>query len=442
VSVALPFLESLPDRSAWAADEEPVFAFFICGVLGVVPAQFFPASFGPLSQASLTEANKATSELARHAERLLFLRNVNLASSSVSDPHIDHMCMALTARAAQGVATSATSTGPSADVVIAQALHPDRPPLTLYGGNKRNGYAAERLSFAAAGQVNAAVDNPYLLYQELVGLARPGGGMTPEGEEAARRLALSRNSIHDLVRDDLTALMANSRLSSADRERLQLHFQAIRDVEVGMGGMGDACSLDGVDVEGLEAMREFTYDSKGGMEVVNRLHMSLVALAFACNYRRVATLQWGDPVDKTRYDVPANEPLGWPYSFISHRAQSDSAVGMDPQAELAHAEIDRVQMASLAAGLDHFAARGLADNCFVMWMNSLSDGPSHSYRNIPHVIWGNAGGALKQAEYVDGGNVGNNRVLNTLISAAIKDTGTTVSDFGEGTPGQLDAILA
>ena len=39
------------------------------------------------------------------------------------------------------------------------------------------------------------------------------------------------------------------------------------------------------------------------------LHMQLVALAFACNYNRVATLQWGDGTDGTKYSVPSNSGL-------------------------------------------------------------------------------------------------------------------------------------
>jgi hypothetical protein len=78
-----------------------------------------------------------------------------------------------------------------------------------------------------------------------------------------------------------------------------------------------------------------------------------------------------------------------------------------------------------------------------MWTNHFLDGPAHNFRNIPHIIWGNARGYLKQGEYVNAGNVTNNRLLNTLISAAIQDTGTTVEDFGEGTSGgQLEAVMA
>ena len=32
----------------------------------------------------------------------------------------------------------------------------------------------------------------------------------------------------------------------------------------------------------------------------------------------------------------------------------------------------------------------------MMWTNHVADGPSHSMQNVPHIIWGNGGGYLKQ----------------------------------------------
>ena len=101
-----------------------------------------------------------------------------------------------------------------------------------------------------------------------------------------------------------------------------------------------------------------------------------------------------------------------------------------------------MRMKTLAAGLDHFQARGLADHCFVMWTNHYAEGPSHSFRNVPHIIWGNAGGALKQGQYLDANGATNSPLLNTLINAALKDTHTTVTDFGDGTGAMLDVIRA
>lgn len=445
VALGLPFLESLPERSAWAAEANPIFSLFICAVGGVVPQRFFPDELGPLTRDGLGAAGKATSELAAHAENLLFVRGLRWPFNPVGESHAETLCMALTATKPLSSSANATAGGPSADWAIAERVQAGTPPLTLYAGNKRNGYIAERLSFSEAGKVTAAVDNPYTLYQQLMGIVKPGGMTTPGGTEAERLLIESRKSIHDLVRDELRALMANQRMSASDRQRLELHFDSIRDIENTMDGMGndmvERCSSAGLELSKLEAFASFKYDPYGMTEELARLHLSLVALAFACNHNRTATLQWGDGTDNTVYLVPSNDRR-WRFNYISHRAQSDGQTGNDALAAQAHAEIDVVRMQTLAAGLEHFAARGLADHSLVLWTNCFADMPSHSTRNIPHIIWGNAGGRLKQGQYVDAGNVDHGPLLNTLISAAVQDTGQVVEDFGAGTHGQLDAVLA
>jgi hypothetical protein len=337
------------------------------------------------------------------------------------------------------------STGPSADTVIASRVHPELDAINLHVGMPGS-FGGHRLSWKAAGELSPVTSNPYTLYTELIGLAGPGG-MTPEEREAAELLATSRNSIHDLLRDELRDLMGNSRLSADDRQRLQQHFDAIRDAEVTMGEMGEEglemCTAEGLDMTALEALESYTYDARATEQIVE-LYMSLVALAFACNYRRTATLQWGDPYDRTIYGVPSNE-REWIFAHIDHRVQSDSATGTDALAAQAHAEIDVVRMQTLARGLDHFAERGFVDQCFVLWTLNYLNGAIHSFRSVPHVLWGNAGGMLKQGEYLQvGGSEGvtNNQLHNSLITAAIQDTGGTVEDFGEGTPVLLDDILA
>jgi hypothetical protein len=99
-------------------------------------------------------------------------------------------------------------------------------------------------------------------------------------------------------------------------------------------------------------------------------------------------------------------------------------------------------MQSLLHGLDAFKARGLQDKSIILWTNHIADGPSHSARNVPHIIWGNGGGYLLQGQFVDAGNVTNNKLWNTLITAAIRDKSTTAVNFGSGTAGELAAIKA
>jgi hypothetical protein len=446
VAIGLPFLEGLPLRSAWAADNPPVFSLFIVAACGVVGGKFFPNTVGPLTTSSLAAmSDKATSVLAPHADHLLFLKNINFPMNGpTSCGHAQGLCQSLTAAPSEGMSQNAYSTGISADMVIAKAVNENATdPLTLYAGNKKNGYIAERISFkgGGAGQVRPADDNPYMLYSKLVGLTQTRSGAP---DPAAAELITTRKSVNDLVRGELNALLRDTRLSTADRMRLQQHFDSLRDVETTMASMAASCTADGLSSSQLDALKSgLAFQTNGMIEDVAKLHLELVALAFACNFNRVATLQHGDGTDATKYNVPSNASLGWPFHHISHRVQSDSATGMNPTAEQAHAEIDVVRMNTLLHGFDAFQARGLFDKSFIMWTNHVADGPSHSFKNVPHIIAGNAGGYLKQGAYLDGGNVTNNLLFNTLITAAVRDKSNATQDFGNGMgSGQIAGMLA
>lgn len=444
VAIGLPFLEGLPERSAWAADSPPVFSMFIVAACGVVGSKFFPAALGPLTTDGLAaQTDKATSVLAPHAANLLFVKGINFPLSGPTGcGHAQGLCQSLTAAPPAGDGGAAYSTGISADMEIAKAVNPNGgDPLTLYAGAKV--YIAERISFKAggAGQVRAADLSPYTLYSKLVGLTTATTGGTTVDPVAAELVA-TRKSVNDLVRAELNALMSMSALSSADVQRLQQHFDSIRDAESTMTTMAATCTKDGLSTTQLDALKSgLAFKTNGMIEDVVKLHLELVALAFACNYNRVATLQWGDGTDGTKYTVPSNATLGWPFHHLSHRVDSDAATGTNPTAEQAHAEIDVLRMQSLLHGLDAFKARGLADNTMVMWTNHIADGPSHSMRSVPHIIWGSGGGYLKQGAYVDAANVTNNKLFNTLITAAIRDKSTATVNFGMGTgTGEIAAI--
>jgi hypothetical protein len=446
VAIGLPFLEGLPLRSAWAVDNPPVFSLFIVAACGVVGNKFFPNAVGPLTTSSLAAmSDKATSVLAPHADHLVFLKNINFPMNGpTSCGHAQGLCQSLTAAPSEGMSQNAYSTGISADMVIAKAVNENAgDPLTLYAGNKKNGYIAERISFkgGGAGQVRPADDNPYTLYSKLVGLTRTGSGAPDPG---AAELVTTRRSVNDLVRGELNALLGDARLSAADRMRLQQHFDSLRDVETTMANMAASCSADGLSTSQLDALKSgLAFQTNGMIEDVAKLHLELVALAFACNFNRVATLQHGDGTDATKYNVPSNASLGWPFHHISHRVQSDSATGMNPTAEQAHAEIDVLRMNTLRHGLDAFQARGLFDKSFIMWTNHVADGPSHSFKNVPHIIAGDGGGYLKQGAYLDAGNVTNNKLFNTLITAAVRDKSSAMQDFGSGMgSGQIAGMLA
>jgi hypothetical protein len=448
VAIGLPFLEGLPERSAWAASSPPVFTFYVIGSCGVVGKSFFPDATGALTTAGLNGlTDRAVTPLANHAANLIFLKNVSWPQNVQSCGHAEGLCQSLTAIPPGSTGNGAYSGGISADMVISQAVNPaGTDPICLYSAVKP-AYIADRISFrgGGAGQVRAGDQNPYLLYSKLMGLTSTSSTGTTTTDPVAAELAATRKSVNDLVRAELNSLMNNSALSTDDKNRLQLHFQSIREVEVTMGNTGMMCTATGLDTTTLSSYKSnFSWHQDGGMvETITGLHMQLVALAFACNYNRVATLQWGDGTDGNKYSTPASMNLStWTFHQISHRIMSDGATGNNATAEQAHHEIDGVRMTTLAKGLDAFAARGLQNSAQVMFATHIADGPSHSGVNVPHIIWGNAGGFLKTGQYLDPGKVNNNKLQNTLITAAIRDKSTTTVNFGSGTAGMIPGMMA
>lgn len=464
VGVGLPFLEGMPERSAFAQTETPRFAFYICTSCGVVqksgndPEKFWPTADGPLTTESMQAfaADRATGILADHASRLLIVRGVKYPYGSSGCGHAQGLVQCLTSSKPNGGTNTSTAAGVSADTVIAQQLNPAGvDPLTLYSGLK-GGYINEKLSFSAAGQVRAAEGNPYNVYQRLVGLAMPptgsgGTGGSGGGTSTADRLVLRRNSVNDLIREELNSLLGRPALSKADVDRLNQHFQAIRDMENTMMGMGLECSADGLDEQALEAMNSGqAFRQNGAAEEVSKLQMELVAFAFSCNATRVATLQVGDGTDATRYTI--NGQLLERFHWISHRIMSDGSSGTAIAGAVdQHAAIDRLRMETFKHMLDRWAnystANGpLLDNAFAMWTSHVAVGPSHSFSNVPIIIAGSAGGYLKQGEFVNAGtNVGNNLLHNTLLTAVgCTNNGGPFENFGgtDLTGGQIDAMIA
>jgi len=438
VAIGLPFLEGLPSRSAWAADSAPVFTLFIVAQNGQVNKNFFPSATGALTTAGLAGATDiATSVLSPHAANLLFLKGINYAKlGPQSCGHAEANVQTLTGLAPGANGNTAYAAGPSADTLIGKALGAD--PLALYSGAK--GFIAERISFKAAGsgQVRSADVNPYLLYSKVVGLAGAAPAMpgtpAPTVDPVAQELANRRKSVNDLVRGELKDLMNMSVLSTADKARLDQHFQAIRDIEVNMDGMvssGASCSKDGLPEDKYKALQSGFVFKGNQMEEYVKLHLQIMAVAFGCNYNRVATLQWGDGTDGTIYNVNSNS-RGWTFHQLSHRIQDDVKSGNDPTAEAAHHEVDTLRMQSLLVGLDAFKAHGLQNNAQIIWTNTLADGPSHSTKGVPMIIWGSGGGYLKQGAYLDTAGTANAKVLNTIMAAATRDKTPTAPAIGSG----------
>src|SRR5262249_27310385 len=106
--------------------------------------------------------------------------------------------------------------------------------LNLVSGGPGNYFAGP--SFSGPRTARASEHNPLAVYTDLMGLS----GM---GEDVALRIAQRRTSVNDLVREQMRDLLGDAELGSADRRRLNMHFEAIRETELTM-----ACELGSADV--------------------------------------------------------------------------------------------------------------------------------------------------------------------------------------------------
>lgn len=449
VTLGLPFLDSLAPRKAAAAGVGPArFAVFVRQANGVAQAgngeaeQFWPSAPGPLDSASLAAmSDRATSELADYADKLLLIKGLRFAFPGNGCGHSGggNQCLTAARVSDNPSGNLSLAMGESIDNRIARELNAEGvEPLTLYAG-KMAGYIDEVLSYRGPKDLRAADPNPWSVYTKMVGL-------NALDEALAEQIRARRLSVNDLVREQMEALMSSSALSSSDRQRLQIHFDAIRDLEVEL-----ACELPGEAEIGEYMAANDSYSNNDSIETIVRLQMNLIALAFACDYTRSATLQIGDGNDSTEWWIDGVKQPS--FHMISHRIFSDGSEGDPiPDAVNKHHQIDRIHARLFRHLLDRLSMYGtetgtLLDDCAAVWTNDLGHGVSHTYDNVPFVIAGSCGGFLQTGQFVQLPALTNhNKLFNTLLNAVgiRKPGGDWVDDFGdpELEPGWLPEIIA
>lgn len=439
--IALPFLETFAPKRALAAGYPP-FAIFMRQANGVAqktdePEKFWPKALGALTKDGLAaQPDRALSVLSDYADKLLVVRGVNFGFPGNGCGHSGGGNQVLTSAKVSDTPSGNESLamGESIDNRIARELQPAGvEPLTLYAG-KMTGYINEVLSYRGPKQLRAAERDPFVAYTKLFGAANIDAAVL-------ERLKAARASVNDLVRGDMKSLMGRTDLSQADRDRLELHFQSIRDLEVTM-----ACKLPDMRLAEMEAIQP-KVGTSDNVETVTRMQMDVIALAVACGVVRAATIQVGDGNDSTEYTIGGQKQYS--YHWISHRIQGDGDAGaaINNGGELHH-EIDKIHGRMFKHLLDRLSsytlgAGTLLDSGVAVWTNDLAD-KYHSYSNVPHVLAGGANGFLKTGQFIDAGEVTNNKMWNVVGSAVgCRNNGKLMDNFGDPSldPGFIGAMM-
>ena len=458
-TLALPVLEGLRPREVEAAGEEsaPPFAIFFrqangvaaaqtTNEIGMEPERWWPTQLGALTPE--TVAGRALAELTDHLDKLLVVKNVSMFNFNYADGHARGALQCLTARGpvVEGVGGDSEANGESLDHRIGAELNPDgRDSLFMYAGTPGGWLGGPCISYRGPNQRRAALHNPINAYQTMMGI----------DSEQFELVIARQNSINDLVRDQMTSLMSSPKLSAADKQRLELHFDSIRDLEDNL-----MCNLSDEAYAELEG-KSPGYASDLGDEVLQaaRAHMDIAVLAVACGYTRSAAIQIGSGNDgSTRYsNLDDNAPME-NFHYLSHRRLSHDAMGdVIPNSDLLHHYVDIHFMRAYKYLLDKLSAVELINgdrllDCGVaVFLNDLGNGPAHSARDVPIVLAGSAGGLLKQGQHVTVNNgdylEGNHaQLLNTIGTAAglRKNGDQYLDDFGDPAlpKGVLSELLA
>lgn len=306
-----------------------------------------------------------------------------------------------------GGGLSGWANGPSIDQVIARASTEKLPFSTLeFGVQVRRADNYARMIFRAPGQPLPPMENPYDAFSRLFGAI----GGTP-AEQAA--LAARRKSVLDFVRNDLTSL--GTTLGGDDKHRLDAHVEGIRAIEARLQTTGETGAACKAPVLGAP----LNHQANENYPTIGELQMDLLVSSLACGMTRVGSLQWSRGISQTTFPW-----LGIKESHhsLSHRGDADT----DARSKLT--QINRwyaQQLAYLCKRLDEIPERdgkSLLDHTLIVWANELSKGNNHSHDDMPFVLLGGAGGALKMGRYANFPARPHNDLLVTICRAMGLDT--------------------
>lgn len=307
----------------------------------------------------------------------------------------------------------------SFDQFVANGFHKNGPAtmlrsLDLRVVSRARGFTNPGIgnnSFAsalAAGQPTPLEPSPAKAFARMFpnGPATPMTGGNDDGnlaELAAYRQR--RRSVLDFVAKEFSA--TNSRLSAADRTKLDQHGTLIRELEKRLvdQGPGDL-STPSAGCGSLQSRVFPSADSLDNSEHFRTLcdqQFSNIQTAFACDLSRVAMLSVSFPPGELFGFKPGEADIAHEHEFC-HRYESH---GSDKPANLVEKILNgykeySVQFANLLQKLDSVKeADGttVLDNTAVLWCGQIAKG-LHSLVGGRWLIAGSMGGALKTGHYL------------------------------------------
>jgi hypothetical protein len=287
-------------------------------------------------------------------------------------------------------------------------------------GNCDSGYScaySSTISWRSESSPVAKEINPRLVFERL--FSADGGKSASEYKKAAYK-----KSLLDFVAEDAKSL--KGRLGATDQRKLDEYLTGVREIEQRL-----TRAEQNLDVKGVPG----GYRAPTGLPKDRKEHLRLLAdmlvLAFQADLTRVATF------------VFANEGSNRPYREIGvsdghhdlshHRGKKDKQEKIQKINEF-HIE----QLAYLLGRLKSVKEGGgtLLDNCLLAYGSGNSDGNRHNHDNLPILLMGKGGGAVKPGRHV---KYPRETPVTNLWLSMLDRAGASVPSLGDST-GRLKGL--
>jgi len=440
IALALPFLDAmLPRRAAAQAAAVPLRFGVFFSSNGVIDADWTP-------QGGEKDFTLSTSlaPLAAHRADINIVQGLNAESSYLQEgnPHdlaMAHMLTGMRMRGSNfgraGHILDGTAGGPSVDQALAKVIGGETKLRSLELGVQSTITDLEpmvtRMSYGGPNDPRTPLDDPKQVFTRLF-----GDSLASQAEIEA--LHLRQKSVLDAVLAEFNSV--NATLGYDDKQKLERHAEAIRDIERQLDLMnmptGTGCKIPmappNVDVN---AFFDCTRDGRPnkclpGFDVIGKAQMDLMVLALACDLSRVVSLQWS-----TAESTVVHSQIG---VSDEHHLMSHDILNKAPLMTKVNVWYAQ-QFAYLLGELKKIPEGNgtLLDNMLLFWPNELSQAEVHDRRNLPYVLAGKAQGKVATGRYLKYQGDPHNKLLATFMNIF----GVNVSGFGEAMfPGVLSGI--
>ncbi len=377
-AATLPLLGAPRMAQAQAAPKRLVVVF--------VPDGTIPSAWRPTGSETDFTLPTILAPLEPHKADLIVVDGVRRLTQGVGDGHEQGMTQILTGRA--NLAGATKSTGPSVDEVVNQQIGEGRLALRL--GVLSRDYASNwtRMTFGENGNVLHPENDPYGARDALFEGFDPDPMQTGPSVDELRRRAV-RSAALGYAEQHVSRLIQSA--SQLDKPELLAHLQALQGLgQEPIGMPGAQCSLDRVNAwkTGVDsgAMNSFPD--------VAQMQLELMVAAFACDRARVGVLQFAMSNSEIYHK--------WANADAEHHGLSHYEFGYaDPFRTNSLINIYKWHTERIAWLVTELKAAGLFDNTLVFVTSEMGEGKNHSPVDIPMLLIGNAGGALKTGLYKD-----------------------------------------